>query len=124
MFRKLRILLGAAAMLLMTPGQGAAQTLTLAIQNGALSISAQDASIRDILNRWAQVTGAEVINGEQVPSTPVTLTLEAVTEREAFAILLRDVSGYILAMRPERHPATGSQGLTGSIDAPFRRADR
>jgi hypothetical protein len=102
------LLVGAMAMLLVTPGQGAAQPLTLVIQNGALSVTARNASVREILDRWAQATGGEIVNSEQVPSTPVTLTLEAVTEREAFAILLLDVTGYILAMRPERHAETGS----------------
>lgn len=115
------LVLGAAALLLATPAGGSAQTLSLRVEDGVLSVTAVNVTLRDVLEHWAQVTGGTVVNGEHLPAAPVSLTLDSVTEREAFATLLRDVSGYILTMRPEPQGRTGSS-VARILVAPFAKS--
>ena len=131
-------MLGAGALLLATPAGGSAQTLSLRVEDGVLSVTAVNVTLRDVLEHWAQVTDGTVVNGEHLPAAPVSLTLDSVTEREAFATLLRDVSGYILTMRPEPQGRTGSSvgqilvapsarsaaGNAGNLPQPARTVDR
>jgi hypothetical protein len=78
----------------------AAQTpLQLQISNGRVTLHAQNVPVRTILAEWSKVGGAKIINGEGVASAPLTLDLEGVPERQALDIILRGVSGYVLAAR-------------------------
>ncbi len=77
----------------------AQQPLRLQIAGGRVTLHAQNVPIRTILAEWARLGGATVINGDRVAGPPLTLELEGVTEREALDIVLRGVSGYMLAAR-------------------------
>jgi hypothetical protein len=55
--------------------------------------------VRAILAEWARVGGAKIVNGEAVAGAPLTLELEGVPERRALDIVLRGVSGFVLAAR-------------------------
>lgn len=94
------------ARLLFLPYDAAAQGLTLEIENGRVTLSAQGVSVRQILDRWAKAGDVTVVNAERVSATPLTLTLVGVPEREALATLLRDVSGYVVGSR--RQTAAGA----------------
>ncbi len=72
--------------------------LQLQISNGRVTLHAQNVPVRAILAEWAKVGGAKIINGDGV-SAPLTLDLEGVPERQALDIILRGVSGYVLAAR-------------------------
>jgi len=87
-------LVGAAAL-------AAAQVLPLQlhISNGRVTLHAQNVPVRTILAEWSKVGGAKIINGEAVAGAPLTLDLEGVPERQALDIVLRGVSGYVLAAR-------------------------
>ena len=43
--------------------------------------------------------GTTIVNGERVPGPPVTLELQDVSEQQALDIVLRGVSGYLVAPR-------------------------
>jgi len=85
----------------------AQQPLRLQITSGRVTLHAQNVPVRTILDEWARLGGAKVINGERIASPPVTLDLENVPERQALDIILRGVSGYMLAAR-----TTGAAGAS------------
>jgi hypothetical protein len=77
----------------------AQQPLRLQIAGGHVTLHADNVPVRTILAEWARLGGAKILNGERVAGAPVTLDLEGVPERQALDILLRGVSGYMLAAR-------------------------
>ena len=102
----LRILAAAAAFGFLA-GTASAQGVTLQFNAGQVTLSAQNAPVRAILQDWARLGGATIVNGDRVAGPPVTLELTAVPERQALDIVLRSVAGYIVAPRP-----AGSQGAS------------
>jgi hypothetical protein len=76
-----------------------AQSVSIRFQDGLVTLSAKDAPVRSVLAEWARVGGATVVNGDRVGGDPVTLELTGVPERQALDVLLRRVSGYIVAAR-------------------------
>ena len=77
------------------------------MKDGRVSIVARDATVRQILTEWARVGQTKIVNLERVPGGPQTLELKDVTETEALDVLLRSLSGYIVAPRK-----IGSQGAS------------
>ncbi len=77
----------------------AQQPLRLQIAEGRVTLHAENVPIRTILAEWARLGGATVINGDRVSGAPLTLDLEGMPERQAIDIILRSVSGYMLAAR-------------------------
>ena len=84
-----------------------AQTLSLRLDDGAVTLHATNVTVDEILARWSEKTGLTVVsqNGHG-SNVPVTLDLSGVTEREALRLVLRDLSGYI--MGESRDPQTGA----------------
>jgi hypothetical protein len=97
---KTSTLLAALAILVIAPSRSDAQQMKLQIQNGLVTLEAQNVSVRQILAEWARVGGAKIVNAEKVTGSPVTLHLTGVPERQAIDTVLRGVSGYMLAPRP------------------------
>ena len=85
-----------------------AQHVRLELQNGVVTLDAQNVTVRQILAEWAKVGGAKIVNGEKVVGGPVTLQLKGVPERQALDTILRSVSGYMLAPR-----SVASAGVSG-----------
>ena len=77
----------------------AAQGVTLEFQGGKVRLLAQNVSVSQILAEWSRSGRTTIVNGERVPGPPVTLELQNVTEQEALDIVLRNVSGYLVAAR-------------------------
>jgi hypothetical protein len=77
----------------------AAQQVKLQIADGRVTLEANGATTRQILDEWARVGGTRVVNGERVPGGPQTLKLENVSEKDALEIILRPVAGYMAAPR-------------------------
>ena len=77
----------------------AAQGVTLEFQDGKVRLNAQNASISQILSEWSRRGRTTIVNGERVPGPPVTLELQDVSEQQALEIVLRGVSGYLVAAR-------------------------
>jgi len=90
------VLLGLAASLL---AASAFADVRLTMKNGRVSIVARDATVRQILAEWARVGQTKIVNVERIPGGPQTLELNDVTETQALEVLLRPLSGYILAPR-------------------------
>ena len=84
----------------------AQQSVRLEFNDGKVTLSARDAPLRAILVEWARLGGATVVNGDRVVGQPVTLELTAVPERQALDVLLRGVSGYMIA--PRRAGSSGA----------------
>ena|SRR5688572_8581094 len=86
----------------------AAPTVRVQFTGGLVTVVAQNASLRQILAEWARLGGTTFVNAERVPATPVTLELQNVTERQALEVLLRSVSGYMVAAREVSGPGASS----------------
>ena len=69
------------------------------MKNGRVSIMAKDATVRQILVEWARVGQTKIVNVDRIPGGPQTLELNDVSETEALDVLLRSLSGYIVAPR-------------------------
>ena len=96
----LRVSLFAGVVVVGFAALAAAQApLQLHISNGRVTLHAQNVPLRTILAEWSKLGGAKIVNGEAVAGAPLTLDLEGVPERQALDIILRGVSGYMLAAR-------------------------
>jgi len=72
----------------------------VSIANGRVSVTATDATPRQILTEWARVGQTRVINAERLTGPPMSITLTNVPEAQALDTLLRSASGYVAAPRP------------------------
>ncbi|MFN7916051.1 MAG: hypothetical protein U0Q55_12000 [Vicinamibacterales bacterium] len=95
---RLRMLCLAVALvgLVVTPARA---DVRITIADGKVSISAQNATIRQILTEWARVGQMKIVNAERVSGAPISLELADVPETQALDTVLRSVSGYLAAPR-------------------------
>jgi hypothetical protein len=94
-----------AAVLVCVAAPSLAQApLRLQIADGRVTLHAQNVPVRTILAEWSRLGGATIVNGDRVAGVPLTLDLEGVPERQALQIVLRGVSGYVLAARQSGQP--------------------
>ncbi len=92
-----------ACFLVLAGGRSAyGQDLRLQFHAGLVDLSAHAVTVADILTRWSEVGGTTVVNGDQIQSGPVTIDLVDAPEREALAVILRSVPGYLLAERADQ----------------------
>jgi hypothetical protein len=77
----------------------AAQSVSIQFHDGLVTLNARNVPVRAILAEWARVGGAKILNGDRVSGESVTLELTNAPERQALDVLLRGVSGYIVAGR-------------------------
>jgi hypothetical protein len=73
--------------------------LKMTINDGRISIDAQDVTIRQILAEWARLGKTQIVNLERVTSGPITLKIEDVPEKEALEVILRTVPGHMAVPR-------------------------
>ena len=85
--------------LLAVPAPSAAGELKLTIQNGLVTLIADDVPLSAVMAEWARVGKTQIVNGDKV-ATPVTLQIIDTPERKALDILLRSVAGFMAAERP------------------------
>ena len=101
-----RTILVSSAVLGLLAGDAAAQKLSLRIEKGLVTLDAENVTVDEVLARWIDTTGLNVISKSgQGSDIPVSLHLEGVPEREALRMVLRDLSGYIMGERVD--PGTG-----------------
>ena len=100
----------------------AGQSVKVEFSNGLVSVSAQNAPVRQILAEWARVGGTTFVNADRLAGGPVTLQLENVTERQAVDVLLRGVSGYMVAAREV--PGAGASSIDRILIVPTSSAPR
>lgn len=96
---QLRVFAATVALVCCAALAHAQSPLALQISGGRVTLHAQNVPVRTILAEWARVGGAKIVNGDRVAGAPVTLDLEGVPERQALDIVLRGVSGYVVAAR-------------------------
>ena len=77
----------------------AAQQLTVAFNEGLVTIDATSVPVRTILNEWAKKGGTKVVGVERVTGAPLTVKLVDVPESKALEVILRSVAGYMAAPR-------------------------
>jgi hypothetical protein len=77
----------------------AAQGMTLEFHDGKVRLNAQNVTVSQILSEWSRRGRTTIVNGERVPGPAVTLELTDVPEQQALDIVLRSVSGYLVAAR-------------------------
>jgi hypothetical protein len=85
--------------LLAVPVSSAAGELKLSIRNGLVTLIAEDVPLSMIMAEWARLGQTQIVNCDKI-STPVTLQNVDMPQRRAIDILLRPVSGYMVAERP------------------------
>ncbi|MEE8129375.1 MAG: hypothetical protein V3T48_03755, partial [Vicinamibacterales bacterium] len=89
---------GLLAAALTAPAAGASG-VELSMNNGRVTIRAQDALITDILAEWARVGNTAIIDADELVDQTVTIELVDVPEAKALRTLLRTASGYLAAPR-------------------------
>jgi hypothetical protein len=77
----------------------ASADVQMVISDGRVSLTAKDATLRQILAEWERVGHTKIVNADRVPGGPVTLQLIDVSEEQALDTLLRSLSGYVAAPR-------------------------
>jgi hypothetical protein len=82
------------------PSAASAGELKLSMQNGRVTILADNVPLQKILQEWARVGQTKIVNAEKLAGPPVTMQLVDALEKDALDILLRSASGYIAAPRP------------------------
>jgi hypothetical protein len=97
-----RRLLLAAVLLTATGLPAAAQSISLTMRDGRVTLITQNATPAAILAEWARLGQVRIVDGERVPGAPLTLRLEDVPEREALDIVLRGAAGYVAAPRAQQ----------------------
>src|SRR5262245_10065049 len=73
--------------------------LKLTMQDGRVTLIADNVPLRQILQEWARVGQTTIVNADKLTGPAMTLQLIDTPEREALDILLRSAAGYIAAPR-------------------------
>jgi hypothetical protein len=81
-------------------GPAFAGDLKMSMQNGRVTIIADNVPLRQILQEWARIGQTTIVNADKMTGPAISLQLVDAPEREALDILLRSASGYIAAPRP------------------------
>jgi hypothetical protein len=77
-----------------------AAAVDLRIDRGRVWLETTGATVGQILDEWMRVGGTRIENGDQVPSGPLTLRLNDVSEQEALEVLLRTAGGFVGVLKP------------------------
>lgn len=85
-------------------GAPASAQVHITIAGGRVTMSARDATIRQILTEWARVGQTRIVNLDRLSGAPVSLELTDVPEAQALETVLRSVSGYLAAPRDRELP--------------------
>lgn len=106
----------------------ASADVRVTVADGLVSISAQDATTRQILAEWARVGQMRIVNLDRVSGAPMTIELSNVPETQALDTLLRQMIGYLAAPRAVAIPGashfdrlylmTGGSGAPVAASAP------
>jgi hypothetical protein len=91
------LLLAGVAWLIL--GSAAFADVQISIHDGRVSLTAKDATVRQILTEWARVGRTQIVNVERISGAPITIELTNVPEQEALDLLMRSLSGYLVAPR-------------------------
>ncbi len=109
--------------------------LTLTMQDGLVSLDAQDVTVRQILTEWARIGKTHIVNVERITGGPITLKFDDIPEKQALDIVLRtdpglrgaaarDASCRCFALRPHTHHGDDDRGCAASAAAAGTRIHR
>ena len=90
--------------LLVATATATAEQLTLRLEDGRVSLVARDVSVEQVLAEWARLGSTTIVDADALDDTPITITLEDVSENRALETLLRSATGYVAAPRPVGTP--------------------
>jgi hypothetical protein len=93
----MKLLLFTAATLLAASTVSADVRVT--IQDGLVTVVAEDATVGQIIAEWARVGQATVVNADRIPGGPISVEMTNVPEAQALDMLLRSAAGYLAAPR-------------------------
>ncbi len=100
MLRVSRFTFGLSVVVLAALPAAAQSPVSLTIHDGKVSLTAHEVPLRTILTEWGRIGGTNVVGSDRLTGGLVSLELTDVPERQALDVLLRNVSGYLLASRP------------------------
>jgi hypothetical protein len=129
----------AALLFVGSAGSAFAQQVQLTIKDGRVTLKAENATVRQILDEWTRVGQTRIVNADKAAGQPVTLTLVDVPEREALDTVMRQAAGYAVVERtsdvpnasmfdrilvmarvtPVTQTASGSNGASGASSATY-----
>ena len=82
--------------------------------NGRVTVIAENATVREILQEWARVGGSTFVDADKIPALErLTIRLENQTELDAIDVLLRSVAGYMVT------PADADSTVVSSVARVF-----
>jgi hypothetical protein len=96
---QMKTLLGASVLLFWCASPALAGDVTVTMKDGRVTVNAENAPVRQILQEWARVGQTKIVGAERLAGAPLTLQLVEVPERQALETLLRAASGYMAAPR-------------------------
>ena len=85
-------------------GTPASAQVRITIADGRVTVSATDATTRQILTEWARVGQTRIVNLDRLSGAPLSLELTDVPETQALETVLRAASGYLAAPRARELP--------------------
>src|SRR4051812_26250172 len=90
----------ASLLLLASPVAAQSTPVSIQFQDGNVTIRTSGRMpLRTVLQEWARVGRARIVNAEAVTATLDQIELVNVPEQKALAVLLRDISGYAVGAR-------------------------
>ena len=111
--------LAALTLVAATASTASAGELKLTLNNGLVTVIADEVPVSRILSEWAKVGQTKIVNGEKL-MTVVSLHLVDMPERKALDVILRSASGYMAAERPT--PMAGASAYDRIMILPFSKA--
>lgn len=106
-------------MLAVTVLPAAAGELTLTMNNGLVTVVADNVPVSQILAEWGRIGQTKIVNGDKL-MTMVSLELVDVPEKKALEIVLRSASGYMAAER--KQAIAGASAFDRIMILPFSQA--
>jgi len=81
-----------------------AQQVSVTMNDGRVTLVADNAPLWMVLSEWARVGRTNIVNAEKLAGPPVTLQLVDVPEAKALETVLRSAPGYVVAPRAAAVP--------------------
>jgi hypothetical protein len=92
------------------------------LHDGLVSVEANNAQLREILEAWALVGETAFVNADRATTAPLTLDLIDMPEEEALGVLLRSMGGYLAVPRSDTR--TGMSHFARIVILPTSVVDR
>ena len=101
-----RVVIGLAMTAALIVPSSASAAVQLIIRDGRIWLTADRATIADVLAEWARVGSTQMMNGERLTSPLLTLDLRGVPELDALDVIMRAAGGFVAVSRTAGVDAT------------------